>query len=443
VVRSELLGTRVFVFTEGGRILNLARGATLADAAAVLRVPLDSQSGFVCNHNMCEAVSLDSALSNGDIVCFAPSLDTAIDRSRLATASESDGGDQPLSTAEWGPHAAAATAATAAAAAAAASTNAPAAPAAPPLPGSTEVPPHWRAPSLLPISPLVPIAGLPLPTPISTSTSISPKEMALEDGCEIERATASWLSCEHCLPLPGDALTCTLHRSGGRVQGTVHRGGPDRRLRACKHLRRQLADGAQLLEGGEEMCGLLEQEATLTMALLTIAVLTMALLVLTYHGLLEQEATLTMALLTIAVLTMALLVLTYHGPPEQEASPLFGEGGSVGGRMLTTSLVAFVRDEPGALLALTQVATATSLSILDISSRSRSPSAAWPAMGAFEIRVRLNSLAQLEELTAALEQLPQVVSVRRDSIEMMLEESESSFWPDGVADPAQGQRPYL
>ena len=111
---------------------------------------------------------------------------------------------------------------------------------------------------------------------------------------------------------------------------------------------------------------------------------------------------------------------------EQEASP-FGEGGSVGSRMLTTSLVAFVRDEPGALLALTQVATATSLSILDISSRSRSPSAAWPTMGAFEIRVRLNSLAQLEELTAALEQLPQVVSVRRDSIEMMLEESESSF----------------
>ena len=48
-------------------------------------------------------------------------------------------------------------------------------------------------------------------------------------------------------------------------------------------------------------------------------------------------------------------------------------------------------------------------------------------MGAFEIRVRLTSLAQLEELTAALEQLPQVVSVQRDSIEMMLEESESSF----------------
>ena len=195
VVRSELLGTRVFVFTEGGRILNLARGATLADAAAVLRVPLDSQSGFVCNHNMCEAVSLDSTLSNGDIVCFAPSLDTAVDRSRLPTESESGGGAQSLSTAEWGPHAAA-TAAAAAASAAAAPANAAAnaAPAAPPLPSATEVPPHWRAPSLLPISPLVPIAGLPLPTPISSPTSISPKEMGLEDGL---RDRASYVELAH------------------------------------------------------------------------------------------------------------------------------------------------------------------------------------------------------------------------------------------------------
>ena len=76
----------------------------------------------------------------------------------------------------------AATSANAAAAPAAAAANA-----APPLPSATEVPPHWRAPSLLPISPRVPIAGLPLPTPISNPTSISPKEMGLEDGCEIER----------------------------------------------------------------------------------------------------------------------------------------------------------------------------------------------------------------------------------------------------------------
>ena len=66
------------------------------------------------------------------------------------------------------------------AAAAPANAAANAAPAALPLPGATEV--HWRAPSLLPISPRVPIAGLPLPTPISSPTSISPKEMGLEDG---------------------------------------------------------------------------------------------------------------------------------------------------------------------------------------------------------------------------------------------------------------------
>ena len=44
-------------------------------------------------------------------------------------------------------------------------------------------------------------------------------------------------------------------------------------------------------------------------------------------------------------------VYLLYGLLEQEASP-FGEVGSVASRMLTTSLVAFVRDEPGALLAL-------------------------------------------------------------------------------------------
>ena len=47
LVREELLGTRVFVFTERGsttRILNLARGATLADAAALLETSLQATS---------------------------------------------------------------------------------------------------------------------------------------------------------------------------------------------------------------------------------------------------------------------------------------------------------------------------------------------------------------------------------------------------------------
>jgi (p)ppGpp synthase/HD superfamily hydrolase len=72
VVRQELLSTRVFVFTDAGRILNLAHGATLADAAAMLEVPVGADHGaFLCSHNLCETASLDTKLSNGDIVCFS------------------------------------------------------------------------------------------------------------------------------------------------------------------------------------------------------------------------------------------------------------------------------------------------------------------------------------------------------------------------------------
>ena len=69
LVRQELLGTRVFVFTESGgstRILNLARGATLGDAANLLgtspstHVPLISGS----------PADLSTQLSNGEIVSF-------------------------------------------------------------------------------------------------------------------------------------------------------------------------------------------------------------------------------------------------------------------------------------------------------------------------------------------------------------------------------------
>lgn len=47
LVREELLGTRVFVFTRNGRILNLARGATLADAAEQLHASLRNHIALV------------------------------------------------------------------------------------------------------------------------------------------------------------------------------------------------------------------------------------------------------------------------------------------------------------------------------------------------------------------------------------------------------------
>lgn len=47
LVREELLGTRVFVFTRNGRILNLARGATLLDACYLLQTSLRSHGALV------------------------------------------------------------------------------------------------------------------------------------------------------------------------------------------------------------------------------------------------------------------------------------------------------------------------------------------------------------------------------------------------------------
>ena len=72
LVRSELLGTRVFVFTEKGRstrILNLARGATLADAAMMLGgADLNTHTPLISG----KVAPLTTELSNGDIVSFVP-----------------------------------------------------------------------------------------------------------------------------------------------------------------------------------------------------------------------------------------------------------------------------------------------------------------------------------------------------------------------------------
>ena len=133
---------------------------------------------------------------------------------------------------------------------------------------------------------------------------------------------------------------------------------------------------------------------------------------------------------------------------EGEGSPSSSSGGFSPGaasiddatsasRLLTTSLVVFVRDEPGALLAMTQAVTDNSYSIVDVSSQvatgreiERQSS---EVVGAFQFRVHLTSMAQLDNLVMALSSLSQVVSVRRDSMELMLEDCEersgtSSFW---------------
>jgi len=69
LVRQELLGTRVFVFTRNGRILNLARGATLSDAAIHLGVSLRGHVPLLNGAHSAPA----QELSNGDIVSFEQS----------------------------------------------------------------------------------------------------------------------------------------------------------------------------------------------------------------------------------------------------------------------------------------------------------------------------------------------------------------------------------
>ena len=76
LVRQELLGTRVFVFTRNGRILNLARGATLADAAKHQSIALSSCTPILNG----KASQASQELSNGDIVDFERSSVRLIDR---------------------------------------------------------------------------------------------------------------------------------------------------------------------------------------------------------------------------------------------------------------------------------------------------------------------------------------------------------------------------
>ena len=56
------------------------------------------------------------------------------------------------------------------------------------------------------------------------------------------------------------------------------------------------------------------------------------------------------------------------------------------------------------------------------------------AGGAFYFRLRISDLQALAELMAALEALPHVTNIMRDSMEAMLNDSPESFWSNAVVD---------
>ena len=160
----------------------------------------------------------------------------------------------------------------------------------------------------------------------------------------------------------------------------------------CSQLRRQIADGYQLFKGGEAMCELVEGQLRAT--------------------------------------------------DESKEGPAGGDESTLS-RLLTTSLVCFVRDEPGALLAMTHAVTEHSLSIVDVTSKVASPRERGAAaergevapVGAFQFCVQVASLEQLRRLKAALRGLSCVLAVRRDSMELMIEDTNgdaAEFWRRGV-----------
>ena len=356
----------MFIFTQGGRILNLAYGATLADAAAVLGMDVCGGGGnggggdddgyeeplpFICSHNMCEAATLDTPLSNGDIVVF----DMGAPVAALGNTS---------------------VAAAAAAAAAAPAVHVPDGEGGNGMSGVVTPPTRQQA------------WAVPHERAATTTTTLRPSREAqnphkpsheavdLVDGCLLD--DMRWKCCEHCMPLPGDAVVCTLQpKPGGAMTGIVHRASDaSGHMSRCKRLRKQLAEGAQLLSSGESMCELVE-------------------------GAFEAD------------------------------------------RWLTTSIVIFLRHEPGALLAATGAVTAASRAILDVTSQTNPANATHPTTCAFQFRVQLSSLQQLGNLMASLDQLPQVLHVQRNTLEMMLEESADAFWRrsyEGAAGRGGGMR---
>mmetsp|Transcript_45476 Transcript_45476/g.126133 ORF Transcript_45476/g.126133 Transcript_45476/m.126133 type:complete len:322 (+) Transcript_45476:1467-2432(+) len=82
LVRQELLGTRVFVFTANGQILNLARGATVADVVEQVGEALETH---VPQINSVSAPA-SALLQNGDIVSFVPRIGQLVDRSTARPA---------------------------------------------------------------------------------------------------------------------------------------------------------------------------------------------------------------------------------------------------------------------------------------------------------------------------------------------------------------------
>ena len=196
LVRQELLGTRVFVFTESGgstRILNLARGATLGEAAALLDMSLLTHVPLLSG----SPASPSTTLTNGEIVSFVRrDMDDLERAAELYRDADMGDDEEPVRADE---EAAAA---------------------------------RW--------------------TPEETSLRIRvPDASRLVDAEQLMASDTprQWRVCERCLPLPGDALVCTTCAPPleGEAEAAVLSLMLHRAACECLDLRRELAQGERLI----------------------------------------------------------------------------------------------------------------------------------------------------------------------------------------------------
>ena len=209
LVREELLGTRVFVFTRNGRILNLAKGATMMDAAKHLN---KNECGYVPMLNG-KAALHTQPLVNGDIVAFERSSGILLDR----IAEQGQGpGQLKQHQPPWGEEDAGQ--------------------------GISEYAKYMaqRAAS-----------GTDSPVPEVPSLGESMKQRAREyleaRGPKPEGGgRVGWSPCSECLPLPGDDLFGASFESAAEARGgTVHSD------RDCRTLRSQVEGGFHIVESNE------------------------------------------------------------------------------------------------------------------------------------------------------------------------------------------------
>jgi len=197
--------------------------------------------------------------------------------------------------------------------------------------------------------------------------------------------------CERCLPLPGDALECTIATSNALTNVATAAGGEVSDSTVCTLHRAVRSNYAECLEMRVERSAsngrtLRRTEKTAQRC--------------------DQQ--------------LEIRVRRFVG-----IGPNFGGPGSERRPVLTTQLVVFATDRPGLLLSISAVVTNWTLNIVDVMSKTRLVGHS----SAFQFKVLVTDKRMLAEAIAQIEAVDDVVRVLRADIEsMVLDKGLDGFW---------------